>query len=119
MSGLGGMRTSLFYFSRARQAPLSRSSQSNNLPLPRLLDGTHIRVYRLIIDLDALEGWCRAVRMQKLLEASRSVDEDRLDLIEAAFLEGQVTGLSADLAYYYLVQISRFSTVDCRVSRPR
>jgi hypothetical protein len=50
--------------------------------------------------------------MQELLEASRPVDEEMLDLIEAAFLEGLVTGLSADLAYYHLVQISRFSTVD-------
>jgi hypothetical protein len=41
--------------------------------------------------------------MQKLLEASRPVDEDMLDLIAEAFLEGQVTGLSADLAYYHLV----------------
>jgi hypothetical protein len=50
--------------------------------------------------------------MQELLEASRPVDEEMVDLIEVAFLEGQVTGLSADLACYHLAQISRFSTRD-------
>jgi hypothetical protein len=72
------------------------------LPLPPPLDGTHIRVYRLIIDLDALEGWCQAVRMEELLRASAPPDEDMVDLIEWAFLEGQIDGPSEDLAYHWL-----------------
>ncbi|MFZ9080693.1 MAG: hypothetical protein ACO23H_19330 [Alphaproteobacteria bacterium] len=56
-----------------------------------------------IIEVDALEGWYHAVRMQKLLEASRPVDEDLVDLIEAAFFDGQISGRRADLANFWLV----------------
>jgi hypothetical protein len=36
---------------------------------------------------------------ESLLEASRPPDEELLDLIEWAFLEGQIDGVTADLAY--------------------
>jgi hypothetical protein len=40
--------------------------------------------------------------MQKLLETSSPVDEDMVDLIERAFLEGQIDPRRADLAYFWL-----------------
>jgi hypothetical protein len=72
------------------------------LPLPPPLDGTHIEVFRLIIQVDALVGWCQANLKQDLLEASTPPDEDLVDLIEGAFLEGQIDGQKADLAYLWL-----------------
>jgi hypothetical protein len=72
------------------------------LPLPAPLDGTHIRLYRLIIDLDTLEGWCQANGVEELLRAAMPPDEQMLDLIERAFLEGQIDGRRADLAYFWL-----------------
>jgi hypothetical protein len=49
--------------------------------------------------------------MQELLEASRPPDEDLVDLIEEAFLEGQIDGLSADLAYSWLLVKREILTV--------
>jgi len=45
---------------------------------------------------------CLQCEMPILLEASRPPDEELVDLIEQAFLEGQIDGLKADLAYMWL-----------------
>lgn len=41
--------------------------------------------------------------MQEFLEASRPPDDEMVDLIESAFLEGQNNGIKADLAYSWLL----------------
>jgi hypothetical protein len=43
---------------------------------------------------------------ESLLEASIPPDEELADLIEQAFLEGQIDGLEADLAYAWLLRWS-------------
>ena len=40
--------------------------------------------------------------MEELLRGSAPPDEELVDLIEQAFLEGQIDGLKADLAYLWL-----------------
>jgi hypothetical protein len=40
--------------------------------------------------------------MEELLRVAMPPDEDMVDLIERAFLEAQIGGLSADLAYIWL-----------------
>ena len=40
--------------------------------------------------------------MEELLRATMPPDEDMADLIERAFLEGQIDGSSEDLAYLWL-----------------
>lgn len=42
--------------------------------------------------------------LTELLEQSRPPDSEAVDLIEQAFLEGQIDGLMADLAYYWMRQ---------------
>ena len=42
--------------------------------------------------------------MEELLRASMPPDEELVDLIEWAFLEGQIDGSRADLAYLWLMQ---------------
>ncbi len=42
--------------------------------------------------------------LSELLEQTRPPDEELVDLIEQVFLEGQIDGLRADLAYYWLAQ---------------
>ena len=55
-------------------------------------------------------GGCQALRLAclqcelpRLLEASMPPDEEMVDLIQRAFLEGQIDGLKADMAYYQLL----------------
>jgi hypothetical protein len=43
---------------------------------------------------------CLHCELPILLEASMPPDEELVDLIEAAFLEGQIDRIKADLAYY-------------------
>ena len=45
---------------------------------------------------------CLHCDLPSLLEASRPPDEELVDLIEWAFLDGQIDGLKADLAYLWL-----------------
>ena len=45
---------------------------------------------------------CLHCDLPDLLEASMPPDEEMVDLIERAFLEGQIDGLTADLAYWLL-----------------
>ena len=45
--------------------------------------------------------------MEELLRMSAPPDEDMVDLIEKAFLEGQIDGKRADLAYCGLVAVFR------------
>jgi len=40
--------------------------------------------------------------MEELLRAAMPPDEELVDLIEQAFLEGQIDGVKADLAYCWL-----------------
>ena len=40
--------------------------------------------------------------LPELLEQTRPPDPDLVDLIEQAFLEGQINGVKADLAYLWL-----------------
>jgi hypothetical protein len=44
---------------------------------------------------------------ESLLEASMPPDEELVDLIEWAFLEGQIDGAESDLAYLLLASLSR------------
>jgi len=50
----------------------------------------------------AYTGRCDASLGMDLVEASRPPDPDLVDLIEQAFLEGQIDGQKADLAYTFL-----------------
>jgi hypothetical protein len=45
--------------------------------------------------------------LSELLEQTRPPDEELVDLIERAFLEGQIDGLKVDLAYSWL-QANRY-----------
>ncbi len=42
--------------------------------------------------------------LSELLEHTWPPDPDLADLIEQAFLEGQIDGLKADLAYFWLME---------------
>ena len=45
---------------------------------------------------------CLICELPRLLEASRPPDPELVDLIEQAFLEGQIDSEKADLAYTFL-----------------
>jgi hypothetical protein len=47
--------------------------------------------------------FCLHCDLTELLEKSRPPDSEMVDLIEQAFLEGQIDGVKADLARYQLV----------------
>jgi hypothetical protein len=49
---------------------------------------------------------CLHCELPSLLEASIPPDEELVDLIEWAFLEGQIDGVKADLAYAWLLRRS-------------
>ena len=55
-----------------------------------------------IIDLAASWSCRHAEGMEELLRAAMPPDEDMVDLIEQAFLEGQIDGLKVDLAHSWL-----------------
>jgi hypothetical protein len=46
---------------------------------------------------------CSHDQLIDLIELSRPPDDELVDLIECAFLEGQIVGLKADLAYSWLL----------------
>lgn len=50
--------------------------------------------------------------MEELLKAAMPPDEEMVDLIELAFLVGQLSGKEADLAYWLAAEIYR-DQVDC------
>jgi len=50
--------------------------------------------------------------LSELLEQSRPPDSEAVDLIEQAFLEGQIDGIRADLAYLLIAEIREFSARD-------
>ena len=56
---------------------------------------------------------CLHCELPKLLEASRPPDHELLDLIEQAFLVGQIDGVKADLAYLWLQEKQRQSSANC------
>ena len=45
---------------------------------------------------------CLHCDLPEILELARPPDRDQVDLIEQAFLEGQIDRLKADLAYLWL-----------------
>ena len=45
---------------------------------------------------------CLHCELPSLLQASRPPDAELVDLIEKAYLEAQIDGLQADLAYFFL-----------------
>ena len=47
---------------------------------------------------------CLHCDLPSLLDASMPPDEELVDLIEWAFLEGQIDGLEADVGYLWLKQ---------------
>ncbi len=51
---------------------------------------------------DADRMRCLKCDLPELLEASRPPDSELVNLIEQAFLEGQIDGLRADLAYLWI-----------------
>ena len=50
--------------------------------------------------------------LSKLLEQSRPPDDGLVDLIEQAFLEGQIDGKRADLAYLLIAKTRELSARD-------
>ena len=48
------------------------------------------------------------MNLSELLEQTRPPDSELVDLIEQAFLEGQIDGLKADLAYLWLSAFTPF-----------
>ena len=45
---------------------------------------------------------CLQCELPRILEETRPPDPDMVDMIEQAFLEGQIDGQKADMAYDYL-----------------
>ena len=73
-------------------------------------DGTRFFQFRLIsaneYGLQASHAGrmsCVQCDLTELLEESRPPDAEMLDLIEKAFLEGQIDGLTAELAHIFLI----------------
>ena len=50
--------------------------------------------------------------LSELLKRTRPPDPDLVDLIERAFLEGQIDGWEADLAYLWLRNQAEFLTLE-------
>jgi len=50
---------------------------------------------------------CRHCELQKLPEASRPLDSEFANLIEQAFLEGQIDGVKADFVHWWLWTVER------------
>lgn len=48
--------------------------------------------------------------MEELLRATMPPDEDMVDLIEQAFLDGLIDGVTADLAYLNLMKNAQICT---------
>ena len=46
---------------------------------------------------------CIHCELPELIERARPPDEEMVDLIEQAFLDGQIYGVRADLAYLWLL----------------
>ena len=55
---------------------------------------------------------CQYCALPDLLEASIPPDPELVDLIEWAFLEGQIDGRTADLAYLFTLENTRFCAWD-------
>ena len=74
-----------------------------------MLDGTHFRKNILISRQANILQSGRAQRMScdlsEILERTRPPDHELVDLIEQAFLGGQIDGLRADLAYLCLLPV--------------
>ena len=51
---------------------------------------------------------CLECNLSDLLEASRPPDPDLVDLIEQAFLEGQIDSNSTELAYLWLQESNEY-----------
>ena len=78
------------------------------MPPPPPLNGTHFSPQSKVIDLAASSPSNHAKWMEDLLESSIPPDEELTDLIEQAFIEGQIDGLKADLAFLWLSGNSSF-----------
>jgi len=80
------------------------------------MDETHFSTNRIISRQATNPQSGRAHRMScdlsELLEQTRPPDPELVDLIEQAFLEGQIDGKRADLAYFVLHQNSQLSARD-------
>ena len=50
---------------------------------------------------------CLQCELPKILEETRPPDPDMVGLIEQAFIEAQIDGLRADLAYFCLLSVLR------------
>ena len=81
---------------------------SESLPLPTPLDGTHFCTNWLVSDgaLSSRVGHahrmpCLQCELPRILEETRPPDPDMVDMIEQAFLEGQIDGQKAELAYLW------------------
>ena len=77
-------------------------------PLPPL-EGTHFSRIKIVSRLGSDPSFdhaqmmsCLHCDLSKILEQARPPDPELVDLIEHAFIEGQIDGLGADLAYTYL-----------------
>ena len=72
-----------------------------------LVDETHFSKNRLVFrpasDPQSDHAQRMSCDLSELLERTRPPDAELVDLIEKAFLEGQIDGLKADLAYSWLL----------------
>ena len=65
---------------------------------------TYFLIVITVHNPDMLAGWYAFnVDLAELLEQSRPPDSELVDLIEQAFLEGQIDSQTADLAYLWLM----------------
>ena len=82
--------------------------------LPAWVDGTHFSKKRTVSDkaLNPQPGHARRMSclqcdLSEILEETRPPDSELVDLIEKAFLEGQIDSRTADLAYLCLLPVLR------------
>ena len=79
------------------------------MPPPPPLEGTHFSRIRIVSKLGSDPSFDHAQKMSclhcdlsEILEQARPPDPELVDLIERSYLEGQIDGLTADLAYSWM-----------------
>ena len=85
------------------------------------LDGTHLLPFCLVCDHASNQWLDHAARMScdlsELLEQTRPPDSELVDLIEKAYLEGQIDGKKADLGYLWFRGHKHHFCTNCYSSR--
>ena len=106
-----------FVFERPRQTGSWRYMRESFLPPPPLSDGTHFFSKRAVSfnEYHSRPGHaermsCLQCEFPNILLESMPPDSELVDLIELAFIEGQIDSEKADLAYPLIRQMSAIST---------